>query len=174
MGGSSISDRLRLVLFPSHTFEFFSRSYGEGDEGHEAREQRGEGPGDAEGRGLRCPGVADPGAAEGVREVRHPRDHHDQAEEEAGDEGREADGLRQGGVREGEAREDPREVLHGEGAQRCLLSCAGSLTSAKLCGGHERRLLLGVGLSRSQFERWALRFITLMFRGWITLYATDL
>merc|ERR1711924_262540 len=172
--------------------EFFSRSYGEGDEGHEAREQCGEGRGDAEGRalfcdrvhlrdqeegcegGLRCPGGADPGAAEGGGEVCHPRDHHDQAEEEAGDEGREADGLRQGGVREGEAREDPREGLHGEGAQRCLLSCAGSLTSAKLCGVHERRLLLGAGLSRSQFERWALRFITLMFRGWITLYATDL
>merc|ERR1711869_2050 len=80
--------------------------------------------------GLRCPGVADPGAAEGGGEVRHPRDHDDQAEEEAGDEGREADGFRQGGVREGEAREDAREVLHGEGAQGCLLSSAGSLTSA--------------------------------------------
>ena len=56
--------------------------------------------------------------------------HHDQAEEEAGDEGREADGLRQGGVREGEAREDAGEVLRGEGAQGCLLSCAGSLISA--------------------------------------------
>merc|ERR1711924_592602 len=123
--------------------------------------------------GLRCPGDSDSVAAEGVREVRHPWDHHDQAEEEAGDEGREAHGLRQGGVREGEAREDPREVLHGEGAQGCLLSCAGSLISAKLCGGHERRLLLGVGLSRSQFERWALRFITLMIRESTSLYAPD-
>merc|ERR1711924_222461 len=36
------------------TFDFFSRSHGEGDEGHEAREQCGEGPCDAEGRALRC------------------------------------------------------------------------------------------------------------------------
>merc|ERR1711924_439710 len=58
-----------------------SRSHGKGDEGHEAREQCGEGPGDAEGRalrcdrvhlrdqeeggegGLRCTGVSHPGAA---------------------------------------------------------------------------------------------------------------
>merc|ERR1711924_565758 len=123
-----------------------SRSHGKGDEGHEAREQCGEGPGDAEGRALRCDRV-------------HLRD-----QEEGGE----------GGVREGEAREDAREVLHGEGAEGCLLSSAGSLTSASwVCGGHERRLLLDVGRSRNQFERWALRIITLRIRGWISLYATD-
>merc|ERR1712093_515958 len=104
----------------------------------EGREQGGEGH--AEGRdlrrdrvlvrreeeggegGLRELGVADPGAAEGDGEVHHPRDHDDQAEEEARDQGWEADGLRQGGLCEGEAREDGGEVLHREGAQGRLLS----------------------------------------------------
>merc|ERR1712225_52164 len=73
--------------------------------------------------GLRCPGVADPNAAEGDGEVHDPRGDHDQAEEEAGDEGREALRFRQGGLREGEACAYPREVLHGEGAQGLFLSC---------------------------------------------------
>merc|ERR1712093_201655 len=118
-----------------------SRSYEghEGDEGDEAREQGGEGHGEerdlrrdrvlvrseeegGEG-GLRELGIADSDSAEGVGEVRHPRDHDDQAEEEARDQGWEADGLRQGGLCEGEAREDVGEVLHREGAQGRVLSC---------------------------------------------------
>merc|ERR1719454_686576 len=67
--------------------------------------------------GLRGLGVADPDGAEVDGEVHDPRDHDDQAEEEARDEGWEADCLRQGDVCEGEAREDCGEVLHREGAQ---------------------------------------------------------
>merc|ERR1712139_559302 len=49
---------------------------------------------------------------------------HAQAEEEAGDEGWEADGVRKNGAREGEARVDGREVLRGQGAEDCRLSCS--------------------------------------------------
>merc|ERR1711881_247066 len=66
---------------------------------------------------------------EEVGEGRHGRDHDDQAEEEARDEGREAVCLREGGLREGEARADPCEVLHCEGAEGRILSPNSSTSS---------------------------------------------
>merc|ERR1712093_315168 len=81
-------------------------------------------------------GCGRPGGAEVGREVCSPRDHDDQATEEARDQGREADGLWEGGLREGEARTDLGEVLRREGAEGQFLSC---LVPGFFVAGRRRR-----------------------------------